>query len=123
MKATHELLVDDDGVPVLTDVVPPEIEPGELPDNRLAAMSVEDVIQTILTSHSFRQQLDEISTDVTRQVREQLEQLLRPAIEQAITDAMDDSSLSGESIRQQLETALPAIISRQLREIGIESNN
>lgn len=123
MKATHELLVDDDGVPVLTDVVPPEIEPGELPDNRLAAMSVEDVIQTILTSHSFRQQLDEISTDMTRQLREHLEQLLRPAIEQAITDAMDDSSLSGESIRQQLETALPAIISRQLREIGIESNN
>lgn len=123
MKATPELLVDEDGVPVLTDVVPPEIEPGELPDNRLVAMSVEDVIQTILTSHSFRQQLDEISTDVTRQVREQLEQLLRPAIEQAITDAMDDSSLSGESIRQQLETALPAIISRQLREIGIESNN
>jgi hypothetical protein len=123
MKATPELLVDEDGVPVLTDVVPPEIEPGELPDNRLVAMSVEDVIQTILTSHSFRQQLDEISTDMTRQLREHLEQLLRPAIEQAITDAMDDSSLSGESIRQQLETALPAIISRQLREIGIESNN
>lgn len=123
MKATHELLVDDDGVPVLTDVVPPEIEPGELPDNRLVAMSVEDVIQTILTSHSFRQQLDEISTDMTRQLREHLEQLLRPAIEQAITDAMDDSSLSGESIHQQLETALPALISAQLRAIGLESNN
>ena len=45
------------------------------------------------------------------------------AVIQAITEAMDDSSLSGESIRQQLETALPAIISRQLREIGIETNN
>ena len=123
MTETHELLVDDDGVPVLTDVVPPEVEPGELPDNRLVAMSVEDVIQTILTSQSFRQQLDEISTSVTLQVRKQLEQLLRPAIEQAITDAMDDSSLSGDTIRQQLETALPAIISRQLREIGVQSNN
>ena len=123
MTATDELQVDEDGVPVLTDVVPPEIEAGEQPDNRLAAMSVEDVIQTIITSHSFRQQIDEISVSVTRQVREQLEQLLRPAIEQAITDAMDDSSLSGDTIRQQLETALPAIISRQLREIGVESNN
>ena len=123
MTATDELQVDEDGVPVLTDVVPPEIEAGEQPDNRLAAMSVEDVIQTIITSHSFRQQVEEISASVSRQVREQLEQLLRPAIEQAITDAMDDSRLSGDTIRQQLETALPAIISRQLREIGVESNN
>ena len=123
MTETHDLLVDDDGVPVLTDVVPPEVEPGELPDNRLVAMSVEDVIQSILTSKSFRQQLDEISTSVTRQVRKQLEQLLRPAIEQAITEAMDDSSLSGEAIRQQLEVALPAIISGQLRQIGVVSNN
>ena len=123
MTATDDLPVDEDGVPLLTDVVPPEVEAGEQPDNRLAAMSVEDVIQTIITSHSFRQQIDEISASVTRQVREQLEQLLRPAIEQAITEAMDDSSQSGEAIRQQLETALPAIISSQLREIGFESNN
>ena len=120
MTATDELLVDEDGVPLLTDVVPPEVESGDQPDNRLAAMSVEDVIQTIITSHSFHQQIDEISASVTRQVREQLEQLLRPAIEQAITEAMDDSSQSGEAIRQQLETALPAIISRQLRDIGVD---
>lgn len=123
MTATDELPVDEDGVPLLTDVVPPEVEAGDQPDNRLAAMSVEDVIQTIITSRSFHQQIDEISASVTRQVREQLEQLLRPAIEQAITEAMDDSSLSGETIRHQLETALPAIISRQLREIGVQSNN
>jgi hypothetical protein len=123
MTTRDDLLLDDDGVPILTDVVPADAEPGDLPDNKLVAMSVEDVIQTILTSHSFRQQLDEISTSVTRQVREQLEQLLRPAIEQAITDALEDSSLSGDSIRQQLETELPAIISRQLREIGVSSNN
>lgn len=123
MTTRDDLLLDEDGVPILTDVVPADAEPGDVPDNKLVAMSVEDVIQTILTSHSFRQQLDEISTSVTRQVREQLEQLLRPAIEQAITDALEDSSLSGDSIRQQLETELPAIISRQLREIGVSSNN
>ncbi len=123
MTTRDDLLLDDDGVPILTDVVPADAEPGDVPDNKLVAMSVEDVIQTILTSHSFRHQLDEISSSVTRQVREQLEQLLRPAIEQAITEALDDSSLSGESVRQQLETELPAIISRQLREIGVSSNN
>ena len=119
MTDNHDLLVDEDGIPVLTDIVPPDVEPGGPPDNRLAAMSVEDVIQIILSSKAFRQQLDELSTSVTSQVRIQLEQLLRPAVEQAISEAMDDSSLASDSIRQQLETALPAIISRQLREIGV----
>ena len=121
--ATDKLLVDEDGVPILTDVVSPDAEPDDQPDNRLAAMSVEDVIQTIITSHSFRVQLEEISASVNRQVREQLEQLLRPAIEQAISEAMDDSSLSGDTIRQHLEAALPALISSQLRNIGLSGNN
>ena len=120
---TDELLLDEDGVPILTDVIPPDAEPDEQSDNRLTAMSVEDIIQTIITSHSFRQQLDEISASVSLQVREQLEQLLRPAIEQAIAEAMDDSSVTGDTIRQQLEAALPVLFSRQLREIGIDRDN
>ena len=120
---TDELLLDEDGVPILTDVISPDAEPDDQSDNRLTAMSVEDVIQTIITSHSFRQQLDEISASVTLQVREQLEQLLRPAIEQAIAEAMDDSSVTGDAIRQQLEAALPVLVSRQLREIGIGRDN
>jgi hypothetical protein len=120
---TDKLLLDEDGVPILTDAIPPDADPGDLPENRLAAMSVEDVVQTIITSHSFRQQLDQISASVSRQVREQLVQLLRPAIEQTITEAMDDSSLSGDTIRHQLEVALPAIISQQLRDIGVSSSN
>ena len=120
---TDSLLLDEDGVPILTDVISPDVERDEQSENRLRAMSVEDVIQTIITSHSFRQQLDEISTSVSRQVREQLVQLLRPAIEQAIAETMEDSSVTGDTIRQQLEAALPVLVSRQLREIGVDHSN
>ena len=84
---------------------------------------MEDIVQTVVGSRSFRQQLEQVSTELTRQLREQLVQLLRPAIEQAITDAMDDSSVTADTIRQQLESALPAIISSQLQEIGVTSSN
>ena len=120
---TDSLQLDEDGVPILTDVISPDVEPDDQSENRLRAMSVEDVIQTIITSRSFRQQLDEISTSVSRQVREQLVQLLRPAIEQAITETMDDSSVTGDTIRRQLEAALPVLVSRQLREIGVDHSN
>ena len=120
---TDSLQLDEDGVPILTDVISPDVEPDDQSENRLRAMSVEDVIQTIITSRSFRQQLDEISTSVSRQVREQLVQLLRPAIEQAIAETMDDSSVTGDTIRQQLEAALPVLVSRQLREIGVDHSN
>ena len=120
---TDSLLLDEDGVPILTDVISPDVEPDDQSENRLRAMSVEDVIQTIITSHSFRQQLDEISTSVSRQVREQLVQVLRPAIEQAIAETMEDSSVTGDTIRQQLEAALPVLVSRQLREIGVDHSN
>jgi hypothetical protein len=123
MMTTDSLQLDEDGVPILTDVISPDVEPDDQSENRLRAMSVEDVIQTIITSRSFRQQLDEISTSVSRQVREQLVQLLRPAIEQAIAETMDDSSVTGDTIRQQLEAALPVLVSRQLREIGVDHSN
>jgi hypothetical protein len=123
MMTTDSLLLDEDGVPILTDVISPDVERDEQSENRLRAMSVEDVIQTIITSHSFRQQLDEISTSVSRQVREQLVQVLRPAIEQAIAETMEDSSVTGDTIRQQLEAALPVLVSRQLREIGVDHSN
>jgi hypothetical protein len=123
MMTTDSLQLDEDGVPILTDVISPDVEPDDQSENRLRAMSVEDVIQTIITSHSFRQQLDEISTSVSQQVREQLVQLLRPAIEQAIAETMDDSSVTGDTIRRQLEAALPVLVSRQLREIGVDHSN
>ena len=90
MTAPEDLVLDEDGVPILTDVVSSEQESGTapIPYNQLAHMSVEDITQTILGSESIRYRLDDIAAELTRSVRSQLEQLLRPAIEQAVTEPM-----------------------------------
>ena len=36
---------------------------------------------------------------------------------------MDDSSVTGDTIRRHLEAALPVLVSRQLREIGVDHSN
>ncbi|UCC55908.1 MAG: hypothetical protein JSU75_11275 [Gammaproteobacteria bacterium] len=119
MTNPEDLVLDEDGVPILTDVVLSEQEFGtdHIPDNQLAHMSVEDITQTILGSESIRHRLDDIAAELTRNVRIQLEQLLRPAIEQAVTEVMDDSgSAAFEAIRQQLDNALPEILADVLHD-------
>jgi hypothetical protein len=119
MTAPEDLVLDEDGVPILTDVVSSEQESGTapIPYNQLAHMSVEDITQTILGSESIRYRLDDIAAELTRSGRSQLEQLLRPAIEQAVTEVMDDSgSAAFDAIRQQLDNALPEILADLLQE-------
>ncbi len=125
MNATDDLVLDADGVPILTDVISPEQDAGTaaIPKNQLAHMSVEDITQTILGSESIRHRLDEIATELTRNVRTQLEQLLRPAIEQAVTEVMDDSGTAAfDAIRQQLDDVLPAILAEVLQEESPENS-
>ena len=124
MTAPEDLVLDDDGVPILTDVVMAEQMSGTaaIPANQLAHMSVEDITQTILGSESIRHRLDDIAAELTRNVRIQLEQLLRPAIEQAVTEVMDDSgSAAFDAIRQQLDEVLPAILAEVLHEDSTEN--
>lgn len=125
MAAPKDLELDADGVPILTDVISPGQEPAPaaviapeqepaqvaIPESQLACMSVEDITQTILGSESIRRRLDDIAAELTRNVRIQLEQLLRPAIEQAVTEVMDDSgSATFDAIRQLLDEAFPEIL-------------
>jgi hypothetical protein len=117
MTTPEDLVLDDDGVPILTDIVTTEQKSGTaaIPENQLAYMSVEDITQTILGSESIRYRLDDIAAELTRSVRTQLEQLLRPAIEQAVTEVMDDSgSAAFDAIRQQLDEVLPEILANVL---------
>lgn len=119
MTTPDDLVLDDDGVPILTDIVTAEQASGTaaIPENQLAYMSVEDITQTILGSESIRHRLDDIAAELTRNVRTQLEQLLRPAIEQAVTEVMDDSgSAAFDAIRQQLDEVLPEILANVLHE-------
>jgi len=119
MTTPENIVLDDDGVPILTDVVAAEQTSGTaaIAENQLATMSVEDITQTILGSESIRHRLDDIAGELTRNVRTQLEQLLRPAIEQAVTEVMDDSgSAAFDAIRQQLDDVLPDILADFLQE-------
>jgi hypothetical protein len=119
MTTPDDLVLDDDGVPILTDIVTAEQASGTaaIPENQLAYMSVEDITQTILGTESIRHRLDDIAAELTRNVRTQLEQLLRPAIEQAVTEVMDDSgSAAFDAIRQQLDEVLPEILANVLHE-------
>lgn len=119
MTTPEDLVLDDDGVPILTDIVTTEQASGTtaIPENQLAYMSVEDITQTMLGSESIRHRLDDIAAELTRNVRTQLEQLLRPAIEQAVTEVMDDSgSAAFDAIRQQLDEVLPEILANVLHE-------
>ena len=110
---TKQLKLDADGVPILTDVVSQdeEAEPNPLPETRLAAMSANDIARTILDSSAFRHQLDEMAMELAQNVHLQLEQLIRPAIEQAVTEILDDcENTTYDSIRQRLEVALPEVL-------------
>ena len=125
MTTPENLVLDDDGVPILTDIVTAEQASGTaaISENQLAYMSVEDITQTILGSESIRHRLDDIAAELTRNVRTQLEQLLRPAIEQAVTEVMDDSgSAAFDAIRQQLDDALPEILAEVLHEDSPENH-
>ena len=119
MTTSEDLVLDEDGVPILTEAVSPETGPGTtpIPDIQLSHMSVEDITQTILGSESIRHRLDDIAAELTRNVRTTLEQLLRPAIEQAVTEVMDDSgSAAFDAIRQQLDATIPEILADVLHE-------
>jgi hypothetical protein len=110
---TEQLKLDADGVPILTDVVSQDEEAGPklLPQTRLAAMSANDIARTILDSSAFRHQLDEMAMELAQNVHLQLEQLIRPAIEQAVTEILDDcENTTYDFIRQRLEVALPEVL-------------
>jgi hypothetical protein len=108
-----QLKLDADGVPILTDVVSQDEEagPNPRPETRLAAMSANDITRTILDSSAFRHQLDDMARELALNIHLQLEQLIRPAIEQAVTEILDDCEhTSYDTIRQQLEVALPEVL-------------
>lgn len=122
----EDLVLDADGIPILTDPVH-EDEAAAFTKPPLGsykeAMSAEELAGLLLNSDTFRQQLNEITAELTRTVRQQLESTLRPTIEEAISLALDDSNtVSHEAVRKQLEAALPDLLARTLQPSFRESS-
>lgn len=110
----EELILDADGIPILTDLVYDDEMPGDS-GQQPRDITPAEIADRLLSSDSFRQQIDVITITLTQNVRHQVEQTLLPAIEQAIILALEDSdSQSAKIVRQQLEAALPTLIAQAL---------
>jgi len=122
MTNTEGLLLDENGIPILTDIVRDgdEPEPANLRRaSRLSEMAPREIADELLGNASFRTHLEEVAATLTRNVCQQMEQALQPILEEAITLALKDSNATSyEAVRQQLESSLPDLVAEALRESG-----
>jgi hypothetical protein len=121
MTNTNEgLLLDPDGIPILTDLIHEDTTPGttgDTPDSVSNEVSAEELASLLLNNNTFRKRLDEIAEELTRSIRQQLELSLRPTLEEAVSLAFDDSSkATRDAIRKHLETTLPGLLARTLQD-------
>ena len=122
MTSAEELYLDEDGIPILTDIVRDDDVP-EPPDlrlaNRVSGMAPHEIADELLGNDTFRKHLEEVAATLTHSVCQQMEQALQPIIEQAITLALNDRDvISYEAIRQQLESSLPDLVAEALQASG-----
>lgn len=114
----EELVIDAEGIPILTELVHEDVLPAEVElyqDAGIAGAPPADIADRILNSKHFHQKISEITAALTENVHHQIEQTLQPAIEQAIILVLEDSDTHvAETVRQQLEAALPSLIEKAL---------
>jgi len=118
MVASEELVLDENGTPILTDIVSPEeADPKIQLAAHLTAMSVEEVTEELLASTAFRDQLERVSAEIGREVRQHIAHTLRSAVEEAIIRSMEAGiDETREGICRRIETALPDMLSTVLTE-------
>ena len=114
----EELVIDAEGIPILTELVREDFLPAEAEfyqDAGIAGAPPADIADRILNSPHFHQKISEITATLTDNVHHQIEQTLQPAIEQAVILVLEDSEThAAETVRQQLEAALPDLIEKAL---------
>ncbi len=118
MTHTEELFLDEDGIPILTEVV--RDDEAEPTDSRLASrvseMAPREIADELLGNDSFRKHLEEVAATLTHNVCQQMERALQPILEEAITLALNDSNATSyEAVRQQLESSLPDLVAEALQ--------
>jgi len=113
-----DLVIDSDGLPVLTELVPEQdLQAAQGGKPRMAGMSIADIANDLLDSEVFQRQLDDISRDLSRNIRLQLEQALGIALENVVNEALEHNKLrSFELIRQQLEGTLPVLLAKIIQD-------
>ena len=118
MTRIEEIHLDENGIPILTDIVRDDEAP-EPAASRLSEMPPREIADELLGSDSFRRHLDEVAATLARNVCQQMERALQPILEEAIAVALNDSNATSyEAVRQQLETSLPDLVAEALQESG-----
>jgi len=118
MTHTEELSLDEDGIPILTEVVrDDEPEPADSRlANRVSAMAPSEIADELLGNDSCRKHREEVAATLTHNVCQQMERALQPILEEAITLALNDSNATSyEAVRQQLESSLPSLVAEALQ--------
>ena len=114
----EELVIDAEGIPILTELVHDDAIPMEVEfyqDAGIAGAPPADIADRVLNSKHFHEKISEITATLTENVHHQIEQTLQPAIEQAIILVLEDSDIhAADTVRQQLEAALPSLIEKAL---------
>jgi hypothetical protein len=119
MTKHDELLVDEDGIPILRNVVHADARPESDPEPEaiLPGVSLETLARELLGNPTLRKALDEFAAELSLSIYQHIDRSIRPVIEQAITAAMDEAGSNAyDEIRQQLEAAIPDILVRILEE-------
>jgi hypothetical protein len=125
MTSHEELPVDEEGIPILRNVVHPEAgnPDNRRPEPRLSGMSVEITAREMLGNPALRKALDELAAELSLSIYQHIDRSIRPVIQQAITSAMDEAGNNAyDEIRQQLESAIPEILARVLDEASPGDN-
>ena len=119
MTSHEELLFDEDGIPILRNVVQLDADDGEQQNTgvHITSLSLESRARELLGNPILRKALDEFAAELSLNIYQHIDRSIRPVIEQAITAAMDEAGNNAyDEIRQQLEAVIPDILVRILEE-------
>ena len=112
MTSHDELPVDEDGIPILRNVVHPKAgnQDNRQPEPRLSGLSLETTARELLGNPALRKALDELAAELSLNIYQNIDRSIRPVIERAITSAMDEACNNAyDEIRHQIESAIPDI--------------
>ncbi|MGB5607011.1 MAG: hypothetical protein WBN51_10845 [Gammaproteobacteria bacterium] len=111
----ENVTLDSEGIPILTEVIPAAVVAAQPAP---AALSVDDIAANLIESEEFQKSIDEIAAKLTVNMRVQISETIKPAIEEAITRALNTSGDNTfTSIRAQLEAMLPEMLTRTMTQI------
>lgn len=116
MKHSHELTLDGNGVPILTEVVSSTHRADQNTQvERLSGMSIDEISAELLANPDLVQQLETLSSEIAAQtcqhVATDIERAIQDAVNKAVTTEINNTQ---NAISAKIAKVLPEILSRIL---------